>query len=95
MPSQPMTNTPTNLQIRIISPKQDVQVGEAVAVSSNNSDGPFDILPQHANFVTLVENHPIIIIRPDQQKVTYQFPFAIIYAAKNKVRIYTDIQVTI
>ena len=41
------------LQVRIVSPKGEVFKGEATAVSSRNSVGNFDILPQHANFVTL------------------------------------------
>jgi len=56
--------------------------------------GNFDILPQHANFITLVENSPILV-RPataGQKPQTFKFPLAIIVTMENKVNIYTYIQ---
>lgn len=49
------------LNVKIISPTQTIFDGEAYAVSSVNSAGKFDILPYHANFITLVQNSPIIL----------------------------------
>lgn len=85
-------NQPDILQVRIVSPKQDIFQGPALAVSSTNSVGRFDILPQHANFVTLIQNQPITLRLADKQRRTFQFPLAIIYVIENKVNIYTDIQ---
>lgn len=80
------------LQVRIISPKQVVFAGEAVSISSKNSAGNFDILPEHANFLTLVTNCPIIIRQGKKQQLNFNFPLAIIYTSNNRVNIYTDIQ---
>lgn len=84
------------LHVRIISPQQLLLDTEAESVSSKNLQGNFDILPQHANFITLTENSPIII-RPaaaGQKPLTYKFPLAIIMTVENKVSIYTYIQPT-
>lgn len=84
-------NNPT-LHVRIISPQQLILDTEASSVSSKNSQGSFDILPQHANFITLVENQPIVVRSPNQKPLTFKYPLAIILTAQNQVSIYTYIQ---
>jgi hypothetical protein len=49
------------LTVKIISPTQTIFDGEAYSISSVNSLGKFDILPFHANFITLVQKTPIIL----------------------------------
>lgn len=89
------------LHVRIISPQQLILDTEASSISSKNLQGDFDILPQHANFITLVENSPIIVRavgpasptqRGEQKPLTFKFPLAIIITTENKVNIYTYIQ---
>lgn len=81
------------LQVRIVSPKQDIFFSPAVSVSSINSAGKFDILPQHANFITLINNSPIVVRLPSGKNVTFKFPLAIIYLVNNQVNIYTNLQI--
>ena len=54
----PSKNT---LTVKIISPTQTIYDGEAYSISSVNSLGKFDILPFHANFITLVQKSPIVL----------------------------------
>ena len=79
------------LHIQILSPKQTIFDGQALSLSSKNSAGKFDILPQHANFITLVEDQPITVYLPDKKPLNFNFPKAIIYTSQNFVKIYTDI----
>lgn len=83
------------LQVTITSPKKELFTGEAKSVSSTNSVGNFDILPEHANFITLIDKKPIIIKSPKGKPLTFIFPLAIISVNSNKVNIYTDIQPTV
>ncbi|HEX67694.1 MAG TPA: hypothetical protein ENG13_01340, partial [bacterium] len=46
--------------------------GKAEAVSSQNKLGKFDILPGHANFITLIFKS-LIIHTPQKKKIIYQF----------------------
>lgn len=82
------------LHVRIISPQKLIHEGQAYAVSSENSKGKFDILPFHANFVTLVEEQPILIRptenTPKDKILTFKFPLAVISVAENSVNIYTN-----
>lgn len=79
------------LHVRIISPQKIFLDTQADSVSSKNKQGPFDILPMHANFITVVENEPIVIRVKAQKPLTFKFPMAIILNTSNQVNIYTYI----
>ncbi|OGG11420.1 hypothetical protein A2Z00_05545 [Candidatus Gottesmanbacteria bacterium RBG_13_45_10] len=78
------------LHVRINTPEKMLWEGDADSVSSINTQGPFDILPLHTNFVSIVENHPIKI-RIGREEKEYTFPHSLIYAHLNKVFVYTNI----
>lgn len=78
------------IHVRIISPQQLILDTQAQAVSSKNLQGPFDILPKHANFITLIENQPIQVkIKGQKKPLTFKFPIAIIFATTDRVNVYT------
>lgn len=64
--------------------------GECDSVSSRNSDGPFDILPYHSNFISIVEKVPIVVRQGREQK-SFDFSTAVIYVHENKVHIYANL----
>lgn len=76
------------LEVEIGSPDKQIWQGQAQSVSSINSMGPFDILPMHANFITIIENKTIKV-KSMEKLEEFLFPNAIIYSSKNKVYIYT------
>lgn len=78
------------LAVRIVSPKEDVFSGEALSVSSVNSVGPFDILPEHAKFVTLIEKQKVVVVLPDRSKKEYNFDLAIVHVLDNQVNVYIN-----
>lgn len=81
-----------SLHVRIVSPQQLLLDTQAYAVSSKNLQGRFDILPYHANFITVIENEPIIIRSKIGKPLSFRFPVAIIVNTRNRVNIYTYIQ---
>lgn len=83
-----MTNL---LDVRIDSPQKTLWEGKALSVSSKNGRGVFDILPQHASFITLVENEPLRIVEENKKAQTFTFTRCVIYTHKDKVVIYTNI----
>ena len=78
------------LQVRINSPEKLLWEGEAEWVSSVNVRGPFDILPLHANFISIIHDKSIKI-KTDAGIKEYSFANSVIYANKNRVLIYTNI----
>jgi F-type H+-transporting ATPase subunit epsilon len=51
-------------QVKIFSPFEVYYEGEAYSLSAINSQGPFDVLPEHANFISLVNSGPVSIDTP-------------------------------
>ena len=78
------------LTVRVNSPERVLWEGTAIWVSSKNTQGPFDILPFHTNFVTILENEKIRINTGTQIK-EYTFPRSVLYCHSNHVYIYTNI----
>lgn len=81
-----------NLHLKIISPRKELFDDAVLSISSINSVGKFDILPEHGNMITLIQNNPIIIKLLNKQTLTFAFPLAVVYVRKNLVTIFTDIQ---
>lgn len=79
------------LQVKISTPTEIVFEGEAESVSSTNSQGNFDILPFHANFVTLVQKEPIRVKSGGREK-QFSFKNAVIHTNKSIVNIYGDVE---
>ena len=78
------------LFVQILSAKGVLWEGEAQAVSSINSQGPFDLLPDHAHFISLVRKKPVVILMKDGEK-SLKFDTAVIRLFDNTVTIYVDI----
>lgn len=61
--------------------------GEAISISSKNKFGNFDILPEHANFITLILDE-LILITPKGEKLNYKFKRGVLEVTENKVNIF-------
>lgn len=78
------------LQVRVSTPTEVLWEGEADSVSGENSQGKFDILPLHANFITLVQDTPIII-RMEAREKQFSFKNAVIHTDESVVKVYGDV----
>ena len=78
-----MSNT-----FHVIIRKKDSVVwqGEVKSLSSTNKIGNFDVLPEHTNFVGLIEKY--IIIRFDKTQKKYPIDRGIISVKNNQVEVY-------
>ena len=94
MDNSSITATLEYINVTVVSPQEVLFSGQAKSVSSKNSAGNFDILPQHAHFITIVENHPIIVRTVDKKNLTFKFPLAIIYNFENNVKVFAQLPIT-
>lgn len=78
------------LHVRINSPEALIFESEAQWVSSCNVEGPFDVLPMHANFITLIENKKIMVKTVTGIK-EFLYQKAVLYAHNNFVSIYINL----
>ncbi|MDB5238001.1 MAG: atpC [Candidatus Kaiserbacteria bacterium] len=85
------TSESATLHVQVLSPKGIVWEGEAQSVSSVNSQGPFDLLPQHAHFISLVEKKPIVVVDVSGKESTLSYDTAVVRLFDDVVTIYADI----
>lgn len=57
--------TPDTITTVLTSPEGVVWEGEAISVTSENNEGLFDVFPDHARFMTLLEDVDVVIRLPD------------------------------
>src|SRR5579872_5373563 len=55
LPSQP------SMEVKVASPFTTYFAGRAFSVSGVNATGPFDVLPKHHNFISLLEPCTLVI----------------------------------
>lgn len=87
-----MTGAKSTFPVTISNPDEVVWKGEAISVSAENSAGKFDILSEHANFVTFVKANSKILIRVlDKSPLVFSYKDAVIAVKSGKVDIYSGL----
>ena len=66
--------------------------GEAKSLSSTNEKGPFDILPYHANFFSIIKEKIMIIHRDNKKTEISIKDNGIMKVMENKVSIFLGIE---
>lgn len=63
------TDGQLSMQVKVHSPFKEYYNGTAFSISGENATGPFDILPRHHNFITLLNPCELIIrsVKSDQK----------------------------
>lgn len=64
--------------------------GEANAVSAVNRVGPFDVLPGHADFFSVLEPGQVVIDTGDKEPVMFDIHAGIITARSNEVHLFVN-----
>lgn len=64
--------------------------GEASAISSLNDKGPFDVLGQHANFISLIKR-AVIVHLPNKQEKRIELESGVLKVKNNIVEVYVGI----
>jgi F0F1-type ATP synthase epsilon subunit len=80
----------TVLRVIVQSPVAKVWEGEVVSLSAENSEGPFDILPDHARFMSLLEPDSLSIELPSSEVKSFKFTSALLYVDEDVATIYTQ-----
>lgn len=79
------------LKVAVMTPVQVLYTGEAESVSSVNAKGPFDVLDEHANFITIITQRLVI----HGKEGDWQIPVSegVMQVRENKVRVFLGINV--
>ena len=84
------TNTSNRLKVSVLQFEFNLYEGTAEAVSSINEKGLFDVLPKHANFITLV-NKKLTIHESAEKKREFKIDSGILKVINNQVTIFLGI----
>lgn len=80
----------TILTVSVTSSSKKYYEGEAKSVSSLNTVGPFDILPRHENFISLIADR-LAIVDTSGKKFQLKITSGLLEVSANKVRIFIGI----
>lgn len=79
------------LNLTIIDAEKKIFEGEVKALSSYNDDGPFDILPYHANFISIIKKQLTVHLLNGEKK-EYPLEVAVLKSIENKISVYLGIE---
>lgn len=88
MPTQKVGDNAFSVHIQ--TPESIVWQGNALSLSTQNTTGRFDILPLHANMITIIERQPIEI-QTESGNRKFIFEKAVLAIKNNKVTIYANL----
>lgn len=83
-------NTATTLHVKLYSPFQVYYDDDAESVSAENATGPFDILPRHHNFITLLRACDVDIKSSKGDK-KIKISRGVMHVHRNKVTVFLDV----
>ena len=84
-------DTTQTMQVKIYAPFQTYFEGPASSLSAVNDTGPFDILPQHKNFISLLS--PCTVTVRVNQRPDFDLPIeqGLIHVKADKVTVFLDV----
>ena len=87
-----MSHSDEQVQLSVIAraPFQIYYEGPALAVSATNKVGPFDILPNHADFFSVLSPGDVTIEKITGEPVQFQIHNGIITVRGNQVMLFAD-----
>lgn len=78
------------MRVKVYSPFQNYFDEPAYSISAENHTGPFDILPRHHNFMTLVSACEMKIVAPTGDK-TIRINRAVMHVKADQVIVFLDV----
>jgi len=79
-----------SLRVIIQSPVATVWEGDVKALSAENSEGVFDILPDHARFMSLLNATPLALELVNDETKSFTFTDALLYVDDDVATIYVQ-----
>src|SRR5690606_37116267 len=78
-------------QVKVYSPFRIYYDSPASSVSAVNGTGPFDILPGHKNFLTLLSQGDIVVRSVTGKEETISIDRGVMHVHDNNVKIFLDV----
>lgn len=79
-----------SMHVKVYSPFKVYFDGEAVSLSAESATGPFDILPKHHNFITLLEPCDVVV-RTKTDEETIRIGGGVMHVKADDLIIFLDV----
>jgi F0F1-type ATP synthase epsilon subunit len=89
-PPSPKIKQPT-MRVKVYAPFRVYYDDQAVSLSANNQVGPFDVLPHHRNFITLLEPGNVTVRLPGKDDFVLPITRGIMHVRADDVRVFLDV----
>jgi hypothetical protein len=80
-----------SMAVKVHSPFKDYYDGPAFSISAENATGPFDILPRHHNFITLLTACDIMVRTVSKGDQKIRISGGIMHVKADKVIVFLDV----
>lgn len=81
----------SSISVKIYSPFKVYFNGPAKSISAENDTGPFDVLPKHHNFMTLLNAGEIKVVKNSGGEQRYRIARGVMHVKKNQVIVFLDV----
>lgn len=81
----------SSVNVKIYSPYKVYFNGAAKSISAENDTGPFDILPRHHNFMTLINAGEVTVVKTGGEQQKYRIARGVMHVKKNQVVVFLDV----
>jgi len=81
------------MRVKVASPFRDYYDGQAFSLSAENLTGPFDVLPKHHSFISLLSPCELVVRTPEDQNgpIRIKITGGLIHVKANAAIIFLDV----
>jgi F0F1-type ATP synthase epsilon subunit len=79
------------MHVKVYAPFRVYFDGQAISVSANNQVGPFDILPHHRNFITLLQQGSVTVRIPGKDDFVLPIAKGVMHVRSDDVKVFLDV----
>jgi F0F1-type ATP synthase epsilon subunit len=79
------------MHVKVYSPFKTYFDGLAASLSAINKTGPFDILPHHKNFMSLLAPCTITVRAPEKQDFNLKVTRGVMHVKADQVTVFLDV----
>jgi len=80
-----------SMSVRVYSPFRDYYDGPAFSLTAENATGPFDVLPKHHNFISLLDPCDLVIRTANEGQQKIRISGGLMHVKANQVIVFLDI----
>jgi hypothetical protein len=80
-----------SMEVKVYSPFRDYYDGPTFSLSAENDTGPFDILPKHHNFISLLSPCEMVLRTVNNGEQRIRISGGIMHVKADKVTVFLDV----